>query len=230
MTIIGIHPHALGGIMTQPHIGLIAENGPEAVIPLSPAKSERGMEMWRRAGDILGASPGEISAYAAGGDNAPSLFANSAGADTPTPDMAFSLIPAAVSAGSASLSEIYADSEGAEIPGASFNTEQAEEAPPNPGWTALYSQLNTGSGDSVGVSPEVATVNTEDTDGGGNAVNLQVHIDQRNEYRIDGNGLDESKVVAIIEAHSLDNLDATANEIAKRVEKALSNIPLRGRA
>ena len=230
MTIIGIHPHALGGIMTQPHIALIAENGPEAVIPLSPAKSERGMEMWRRAGDILGASPGEISAYAAGGDNAPSLFANSAGADTPTPDMAFSLIPAAASAGSASLSEIYADSESAEIPGASFNTEQAEEAPPNPGWTALYSQLNTGSGDSVGVSPEVATVNTEDTDGGGNAVNLQVHIDQRNEYRIDGKGLDESKVVAIIEAHSLDNLDATANEIAKRVEKALSNIPLRGRA
>ena len=73
-------------------------------------------------------------------------------------------------------------------------------------------------------------MNTEDTDGGGNAVNLQVHVDQRNEYRIDGNGLDESKVVAIIEAHSLDNLDATANEIAKRVEKALSNIPLRGRA
>ena len=223
--------YAEGGIPYQPHIGMVAEAEPEAVIPLSRNKNAQGVAAWRQAGDILGASPGEISAYAAGGDNAPSLFANSAGADTPTPDMAFSLIPsAAVSAGSASLSEIYADSESAEIPGASFNTEQAEEAPPNPGWTALYSQLNTGSEDSVGVSPEVATVNTEDTDGGGNAVNLQVHIDQRNEYRIDGNGLDESKVVAIIEAHSLDNLDATANEIAKRVEKALSNIPLRGRA
>ena len=30
--------HAYGGIMTQPHMGIVAEAGAESIIPLSPSK------------------------------------------------------------------------------------------------------------------------------------------------------------------------------------------------
>ena len=50
----GAVPHAEGGILTQPHIGLVAEAGPEAVIPLSPGKRARGLELFKQAGEMLG--------------------------------------------------------------------------------------------------------------------------------------------------------------------------------
>lgn len=48
--------HAWGGIMTTPHIGLVAEAGPEAIIPLSRNKNSRGISLWMQAGRILGVS------------------------------------------------------------------------------------------------------------------------------------------------------------------------------
>lgn len=50
----GAVPHAEGGILTKPHIGLVAEAGPEAVIPLSPGKRARGLELFKQAGEMLG--------------------------------------------------------------------------------------------------------------------------------------------------------------------------------
>lgn len=46
--------HATGGIFSTPHLGLVAEAGPEAIIPLSGANRERGVELWHQAGDRLG--------------------------------------------------------------------------------------------------------------------------------------------------------------------------------
>ncbi|MCD8089274.1 MAG: phage tail tape measure protein [Clostridiales bacterium] len=54
--------HADGGIMTRPHMGIVAEAGPEAIIPLSASKSDRGLDLWLEAGRYLGAVP-----YADGG-------------------------------------------------------------------------------------------------------------------------------------------------------------------
>lgn len=51
---MGAVPHADGGILTEPHIGLVAEAGPEAVIPLSPGKRARGLELFKQAGEMLG--------------------------------------------------------------------------------------------------------------------------------------------------------------------------------
>ncbi|MHB0740854.1 phage tail tape measure protein [Peptostreptococcus anaerobius] len=51
---MGAVPHADGGILTEPHIGLVAEAGPEAVIPLSPGKRARGIELFKQAGQMLG--------------------------------------------------------------------------------------------------------------------------------------------------------------------------------
>lgn len=54
--------HAYGGIMTQPHMGIVAEAGAESIIPLSPSKRTRGIDLWRETGELLG-----IRQYADGG-------------------------------------------------------------------------------------------------------------------------------------------------------------------
>lgn len=54
--------HAEGGIMTSPHIGLVAEDGAEAIIPLSGKRRNRGIDLWEKAGQMLGVKP-----YAEGG-------------------------------------------------------------------------------------------------------------------------------------------------------------------
>lgn len=46
--------HAEGGIFNTPHVGLVAENGPEAIIPLSAGKQNRGFELLSKiAGNFL---------------------------------------------------------------------------------------------------------------------------------------------------------------------------------
>ncbi len=54
--------HADGGILTSPHVGLVAEDGAEAIIPLSSKRRNRGLNLWEQAGRLLGVKP-----YAEGG-------------------------------------------------------------------------------------------------------------------------------------------------------------------
>ena len=51
--------HAWGGIMTKPHMGIVAEDGAEGIIPLSPSKRGRGINLWQRTGELLGVQPYE---------------------------------------------------------------------------------------------------------------------------------------------------------------------------
>ncbi|MDD3229177.1 MAG: tape measure protein [Oscillospiraceae bacterium] len=51
--------HAWGGIMTKPHMGIVAEDGAEGIIPLSPSKRSRGIDLWQRTGEFLGVQPYE---------------------------------------------------------------------------------------------------------------------------------------------------------------------------
>ena len=53
--------HADGGIMTSPHVGLVAEAGPEAIIPLSSARRGRAMSLYREVGGILGVGSGNMT-------------------------------------------------------------------------------------------------------------------------------------------------------------------------
>ncbi len=46
--------YAWGGVLTSPHLGMVAEAGPEAIIPLSPPMRSRAIDLWRRTGDMLG--------------------------------------------------------------------------------------------------------------------------------------------------------------------------------
>lgn len=54
--------YANGGILDNPHVGMVAEDGPEAIIPLSGKRRSRGLDLWKRAGELLGVKP-----YANGG-------------------------------------------------------------------------------------------------------------------------------------------------------------------
>lgn len=67
--------HAEGGIMTRPHVGLVAEDGAEAIIPLSGKRRKRGIELWEQTGEKLGVQP-----YANGG------IAGEPEPDEPEPD------------------------------------------------------------------------------------------------------------------------------------------------
>jgi tape measure domain-containing protein len=46
--------HAEGGFFDKPHKGLVAEAGPEAIIPLSSQRRSRGLALWEEAGRRLG--------------------------------------------------------------------------------------------------------------------------------------------------------------------------------
>ena len=71
--------YATGGILTRPHLGLVAEAGPEAIIPLSTGMRSRALELWAETGKRLGvdakirtnianlAEYRNIKAYASGG-------------------------------------------------------------------------------------------------------------------------------------------------------------------
>ncbi|MFI3254461.1 MAG: phage tail tape measure protein [Eubacteriales bacterium] len=54
--------YAEGGILSTPHLGLVAEDGPEAIIPLGGKRRSRGIALWEEAGRQLG-----VTAYADGG-------------------------------------------------------------------------------------------------------------------------------------------------------------------
>lgn len=63
------YPHAEGGVLTRPHMGLVAEAGPEAIIPLSSTRRDRGVSLWEQVGRIFGmrALDQSFEAYADGG-------------------------------------------------------------------------------------------------------------------------------------------------------------------
>ncbi len=50
----GGRARANGGILRSPEIALVAEDGAEAIIPLSGKRRERGLALWQEAGKMLG--------------------------------------------------------------------------------------------------------------------------------------------------------------------------------
>jgi hypothetical protein len=80
-----VEAHALGGILTRPHLGLVAEAGPEAVIPLATRLRPRALNLWQEAGRRLG-----VQQFEYGGFTAPVAVAG-AGMGAPTVNLNFDL-------------------------------------------------------------------------------------------------------------------------------------------
>lgn len=70
---------ANGGILNSPEIALVAEDGAEAIIPLSSKRRERGLALWQKAGEMLG-----VSQHAEGGiiGAIPSISSSGSGGNT----------------------------------------------------------------------------------------------------------------------------------------------------
>lgn len=64
--------HARGGILTKPHLGLVAEAGPEAIIPLSPRMRYRALQLYHETGRYLGVKPYESGGIAGNVQEIPS--------------------------------------------------------------------------------------------------------------------------------------------------------------
>lgn len=60
VTAAGATPHADGGVFTQPHVGLVAEAGPEAIIPLN--NPSRAAQIMNEAG-LTGAMTPQVNVY-----------------------------------------------------------------------------------------------------------------------------------------------------------------------
>ena len=74
-----IAANAEGDIIRNPLISLVAEDGPEAIIPLGGKRRRRGLELWEKAGEMLG-----VRKYAEGGivqTQNQSLYQKNAGYD-----------------------------------------------------------------------------------------------------------------------------------------------------
>lgn len=65
-TSVKIPGEANGGIFDGAMLSLVAEDGPEAIIPLGAKRRDRGLDLWMEAGRMLG-----VSEYAEGGILAP---------------------------------------------------------------------------------------------------------------------------------------------------------------
>jgi tape measure domain-containing protein len=63
-----VEPHAAGGIFSSPHLGVVAEAGPEAIIPLSERMRSRSLELWQRVGQYFGIDmPAQVVPHSDGG-------------------------------------------------------------------------------------------------------------------------------------------------------------------
>jgi hypothetical protein len=56
--------YAAGGILTRPHLGMVAEAGPESIIPLSARMRGRALSLWEKTGQMLGVRPYEFGGFA----------------------------------------------------------------------------------------------------------------------------------------------------------------------
>lgn len=77
-----ITPYAEGGLYSTPHMGLLGEDGPEAIIPLSGKHRGRGLSLLRQAQSAMGVSSGSgvsvggvtVNISVAGGDSVASAI------------------------------------------------------------------------------------------------------------------------------------------------------------
>ena len=95
-------PHAAGGIFHAPHRGIVAENGPEAIIPLRDRN--RGLDILERAAAMMGLDFGDGMDFASAefAENAPLSAPVSAGntAQSVSIDMGGISIPITISSSS----------------------------------------------------------------------------------------------------------------------------------
>lgn len=170
--------HAEGGIMYAPHTAQVAEDGPEAIIPLGGADRARGVAVWEQAGDILGVGSKDTGA------NPHPVGSNDDGRTETAPGEA----------------QGGPDSDG------------GGDTPP------VYVTTTTG-----GRGPQDAPQDAP--------INVPVSIELNPEIIIQGTaGMSPDDVVRILKERIRELVDDISDEMAERLARVFSNMPLRGGA
>lgn len=84
----GTNKHQYGGILTRPHLGLVAEAGPEAIIPLSVGMRSRALALYEETGRRLGVRPYAVGGFAG---TAPVAVSAASGLGTSIPGASISV-------------------------------------------------------------------------------------------------------------------------------------------
>ncbi len=170
--------HAEGGIMHAPHMAQVAEDGPEAIIPLGSGSRARGLAVWEQAGDILGVGSKDTGA------NPHPVGSNDDGRTETAPGEARG----------------GPDSDG------------GGDTPP------VYVTTTTG-----GRGPQDAPQDAP--------INVPVSIELNPEIIIQGTaGMSPDDVVRILKERIRELVDDISDEMAERLARVFSNMPLRGGA
>ena len=214
--------HAWGGILNAPHMALVAEDGPEAIIPLSKGRNQRGIDLWEKAGQILGVQPE---------NDVPSRFDEHISPQ-------FSLV-----------SSRHAWGGIMNAPHMALVAENGPEAiiPLSKGRNQRGIDLWTQTGRALGMNPysdnfsddhsdgstAVAAVSTNTT-GSNTGTNAENHFDIKVEINpqfiidIQNSGMDEDGIVATIKAHIREMVDDISDELAEKLARVFSNMPIKG--
>ena len=207
-TLSGLLPqkHATGGILTRPHLGLVAEEGPEAIIPLSPSKRHRGLELWQQTGAMLGMNPmaqrkmrdtknNNVVSILTHLKDRESVFNRVNGYQTGSYSQGIDLWP------------------GGEQPNIQAHADGGIFGEANESFTP---------GEEEGNEPTVAAKLDNRQ-----AINITIHVSANPAFTIEA-GENEGKIVLALKAHVREMVDDIGDELAERLGGIFANMPLKG--
>lgn len=195
--------HAQGGIMNAPHLAQVAEDGPEAIIPLGGGDRARGISVWQQAGDILGANQTDSGGTWNAGSN-----------DTGIMD-----IPNTGGARSVGSNDTGARSIGS-------NDDGTGDIPPDTGGP----DGGDSDGGDPDVFP-TGTGGGTPGDGTPSAVNAPINITLNPEIVIQGTqGMSADDIFEVIKDRIKELVDDISDEMAERLARIFANMPVKGGA
>lgn len=194
--------HAEGGIMTKPHVGLVAEDGVEAIIPLSRKRRGRGIRLWEKAGQMLGVKP-----YVEGGIT---------GVTEPKPESTESIH---------NIANVTKPCAGVMAQASSDSIVPSVASPCEQG-TKLWRQV-----DEFYQNHRIVeeTENTDvPVDTSSNTLKFDIHMNISPQFVIEStSNMDEETVVAVIQRHIKEMVDDISDELAERLARVFANMPVK---
>ncbi len=245
--------HATGGIMTQPHMGLVAEDGPEAIIPLGASSRSRGMAIWEKAGDILGANNSRLTGSGGGirpvgsnddgiGDLAASSGKHAEGGIMHAPHMAQvaengpeAIIPLGTSSRSRGMAiwEEAGDILGINNPAlVGSNDNGLGDIIPEGNADGYSGPQRGGYGEDAPVYSPDTPERTESAGASQDTpVSVQVSITVNPEIIVQAaQGMNTEDIVAILKERIRDMVDDISDEMAEKLARIFANMPVKGGA
>jgi hypothetical protein len=247
--------HADGGIMTKPHMGIVAEAGPEAIIPLT--KPSRAKVLWQQVGNIMGFTEARTNAI---GENLPQVesvseitkrYTNVKDIAENTKRLAdvvditrYRNLKQKDKTLTERLKHFTTTLNQAQKPHMGIVAEDGAEGiiPLSPSkrqrgldlWQRTGELLGVRAyedGGIVGDEPDEIPVASA-TGRAGQNITIKVEVKAEPKFTIEGSGdnTDENKVLAVLKAYIREMTDDIGDELAERLARIFANMPVKGGA